>query len=120
MRAGAVPGKEGKIEKHLMQEIAAHAAHNRALKRDIEKLELEAKQIEDGIKQMLQRAGTRRAEGEGVSVVWSALKGRPSFDMPALREAARAAGLDLAPFETVGEPSDRLTIRLDKAVEAAA
>jgi hypothetical protein len=32
--------------------------------------------------------------------------------MPGLRAAAEAIGLDLARFEKVGDPSDRLVVRL--------
>jgi hypothetical protein len=32
--------------------------------------------------------------------------------MKGIREAAAAAGIDLAQFETVGDTTDRLTIRL--------
>jgi hypothetical protein len=47
-----------------------------------------------------------------VSVLWSAVKGRPSYDVPAIREAAAAAGIDLTKFERTGEPSDRLVIQV--------
>ena len=53
-----------------------------------------------------------RIAGDGVAVTWSSVKGRGSFDMKGIREAAAAAGIDLAQFETVGDPTDRLTIRL--------
>jgi hypothetical protein len=43
-------------------------------------------------------------------VTWSPVKGRPSWNFPALRSAAAAAGLDLQSFETVGEPTDRLVV----------
>ena len=46
------------------------------------------------------------------SIVWSAVKGRPSYDMPGIKAAAVAAGIDLQRYETVGEPSDRLTISI--------
>ena len=40
------------------------------------------------------------------------MKGRPSFDVKALRAAAIAAGVDVAQFETIGEPTDRLDVRV--------
>ena len=54
--------------------------------------------------------GVRRVAADGVSVIWSAIKGRPAYDMPAIRAAAAAAGIDLAEFETTGAPTDRLVI----------
>jgi len=44
--------------------------------------------------------------------VWSAVKGRPSYDMKAIHAAAVAAGINLAQFETTGQASDRLDIRI--------
>jgi len=43
-------------------------------------------------------------------ITWSNVKGRESYDMVALREAAEKIGLDITPFETVGQASDRMTI----------
>jgi len=54
----------------------------------------------------------RRVDSDGVRLIWSAVKGRPSYDMKAIREAAAAAGIDLAQFETTGQASDRLEIRV--------
>jgi hypothetical protein len=117
IRAGAVPAAENKLDRETLQEIAHLATESRRLKRQAEATELEARLLEDRIKEHLRRAGTRRAKGEGVSVTWSALKGRPSWNWPALRAAAQEVGLDLAPFEKTGDPSDRLDIRLDKPLE---
>jgi hypothetical protein len=56
--------------------------------------------------------GINRIAGNGVSVTWSSVKGRQSFDHKGIREAAAAAGVDLAQYETVGQPTDRLLIRI--------
>ena len=53
----------------------------------------------------------RRIDGDDITVTWSAVKGRPSYDMKGIREAAAKAGIDLAEYETMGDPSDRLVIR---------
>jgi hypothetical protein len=103
-----------------MQTVAVVAQRVVALERHAEQLTLQAKQCKESIKEVLKQAGTRRAEGLGVRVTWAALKGRPSWNMPALRAAAEEAGLDLAEFETTGEPSDRLTITLKEPAKAAA
>jgi hypothetical protein len=68
--------------------------------------------IENEIRERLRAKGLRRVDGDGVTVTWSPVKGRPSFDMKAIREAAEKLGLDLAEYERTGEPSDRLTIRV--------
>ena len=47
---------------------------------------------------------------DGIVVIWSPVKGRIAFDMPAIREAAEKLGLNIQQFETVGDPTDRLVI----------
>jgi hypothetical protein len=70
------------------------------------------RQLQHDIRERLRARGVSRIAGNGVAVTWSSVKGRGSFDMKGIREAAAAAGVDLAQFETVGDPTDRLTIRL--------
>ena len=74
----------------------------------------EAKQrsMKHEIKELLREAGLRKTSGYGISITWSPVKGRPSWDMKALREAASTLGLDIQKFETVGEPTDRLDIHV--------
>jgi hypothetical protein len=64
--------------------------------------------------------GFRRVVGDGVSVTWSPVRGRPAFDDKAIREAAARAGVDLAQYEVVGEPTDRLVIRVAEQSRSAA
>ena len=68
--------------------------------------------VEDEIKDRLRAKGVRHIVDNGISVTWSAVKGRPSFDEKGIREAAAEAGINLAEYETVGESSDRLVIRV--------
>jgi hypothetical protein len=70
------------------------------------------RQLQHDIRERLRARGVNRIAGNGVAVTWSSVKGRGSFDMKGIREAAAAAGIDLAQFETVGDSTDRLTIRL--------
>jgi hypothetical protein len=57
----------------------------------------------------------RHIAGDGVTVTLSAVKGRPAYDMKAIREAAVMAGIALIRFETTGEPSDRLVISINNS-----
>jgi hypothetical protein len=70
------------------------------------------REVEHEIKERLRAKGVRHVVGNGVSVTWSAVKGRPSFDEKGIREAAINAGINLAEYETVGDSSDRLVIRV--------
>lgn len=113
MRSSAVPAREaGDLDAKqyaLLVRLAKERAHHVAA---IEEIERNKREAEQGIKDILRDAETRRVDTPEVRVIWSALKGRPSWDWPKLRVAAAKAGLDLAPFETTGNPSDRLEIRL--------
>jgi hypothetical protein len=76
--------------------------------------------VEHDIRERLRFKGLRRVTGDGVTVTWSAVKGRPSYDDKRIREAAVEAGVDLAQYETAGEPTDRLVIRVAAQSRSAA
>ena len=62
------------------------------------------REVEHEIKARLRAKGVRHIVGNGVSVMWSAAKGRPSFDGKGILEAATKAGINIAEYETVGSP----------------
>ena len=95
-------------------------AKRKAVAAILEAAKADLHEIEHDIRERLRAKGARRVEGDGVSVVWSPVKGRPSYDMKGIREAAEKAGLDLAECETVGEPTDRLVIRVAGQSRSAA
>jgi uncharacterized protein (UPF0335 family) len=112
IRAGRVPGEQKRVSQETLDVIAVAASERRMVLSSIEQLELRRKELEELIKAAMANAGTRRIDSDVLRVVWSSLKGRPSWNMPALREAAERLGLDLGQFETVGDPSDRLTVTM--------
>jgi hypothetical protein len=120
MRAGQVPSRQEPVDDVAIGALMRLAGNRARYKANAEALELLTREAEEEIKQVLRDYGTRRVNAGGISISWSALKGRPSWDWPALRAAAEEAGLDLSEFETVGEPSDRLQIRLGAVVKEAA
>jgi hypothetical protein len=77
------------------------------------------RELEYTIRKRLRSRGRHQVAADGVSVMWSPVKGRPSYDIPAIRRAAAQAGIDLSQFETTSEPSDRLTITIRGAASAA-
>jgi hypothetical protein len=101
-------------------EIADMARAARGRRRIVEVATTDLREIEHEIRKRLRDKGLRRVEGYGVSVVWSPVKGRPSYDMQAIREAAANAGIDLTEYETVGDPTDRLVIRVAGQSRSAA
>jgi hypothetical protein len=121
MRAGQVPGSELKtIEAPILQKLMQLALWREKEIEIAEEAEVKARQVAEQIKEILRHYGTRRIDTPQLRIVWSSLKGRPSWDMPGLRAAAEAIGLDLSMFEKVGDPSDRLVIRLTGTQREAA
>jgi hypothetical protein len=92
-----------------MRELAV-AYKVRQAEVDAAEARLRASQYE--IKERLRTKQLRRVVGGDFTVTWSAVKGRPGTNVKALNAAATAAGVDVAEFETVGDPGDRLTISI--------
>jgi hypothetical protein len=96
----------------FVAEIAYLARTAKAHRREAEAATAAQRDVEHEIRERLRSRELRHVAGDGVSVTWSPVKGRPSFDMEGIREAAAAAGIDLARYEAVGEPTDRLVIQV--------
>jgi CRISPR/Cas system-associated exonuclease Cas4 (RecB family) len=120
MRAGQVPKQQEPVDEATVKRLALVAEDRAEFKAAVGRLEQQVRDCEQEIKDIMSACGTRRVNAGGISISWSALKGRPSWDWPGLRAAAEEAGLDLSEFETTGDPSDRLQIRLGAAVKEAA
>ena len=122
IRADAVPVKNGDdaVDELTADSIAALAVLAWSAKEESDRKAAEARQIQDEIKAMLISVKRRRLEHGGVRVIWSPLKGRPSYDDKAIRAAAAAAGVDIEKFSRVGDPSDRMEITRSRgAVDVA-
>jgi hypothetical protein len=70
------------------------------------------REVQNEIRERLRGKELRRIVSDKVCITWSPVKGRPSYDIPAIRAAAAAAGVDISRFETVGEGTDRLVVQL--------
>lgn len=77
------------------------------------------REIQSEIRDRLRAKGLRKVSGDGFSVTWSPVKGRPSYDNKRLREAASAAGIDVESFSAVGDPTDRLNITVTDRDQAS-
>lgn len=116
IRASIIPADSGDnaIDEAAASSIAELGLMARQAKEESDRKAKEARQIQDEIKAMLVSIKRRRLEHSGVRIVWSPLKGRPSYDDKAIREAAAAAGVDIEKFSRVGDPSDRMEITRTK------
>jgi hypothetical protein len=109
-----VPAKaKAEPDPQFVAEIADLAREAKTREAEAEAAELRFRETQHEIKERLRAKGFSRIVSDGISVLWSAVKGRQSFDNKAIREAAVAAGVDVSRFETVGDPTDRLVIRIN-------
>jgi hypothetical protein len=67
----------------------------------------EYRDLSDQIKTRLRDKGVRKIPG---LVSWSNIKGKATWDYDALKEAAKAKGIDISEFMKAGDPTDRLTL----------
>jgi hypothetical protein len=103
----------------LVAEISDMAKQLKVVENLLSSYEEDKRELQNEIKERMREKGLRRVVGDGVSVTWTAVKGRDSFDMAALRAAAAEIGLDIDQFSRPGEPGDRLTVTLKKKERAA-
>lgn len=104
----SVPEKQVAADPQFVAEMAdlARAAKEQEAARDAAETRL--RELQQDIRDRLRAKQVRKLPG---LLTWSSVKGRPSYDNKGIREAAIAAGVDVARFETVGEPTDRLVIQ---------
>lgn len=111
----SVPAAEIAADPQFAAEIADLARIAKAHEAERDAAEVLMRTAQEEMRNRLRAKGTRKVVGDGVKVIWSAVKGRPSYDNKRLREAAADAGVDVAQYSTVGEPTDRLLITLQPA-----
>jgi hypothetical protein len=112
MRAAVPTETAPEVIPEFAAEIVALAREAKRCEAELETATAALRATQHEIKERLTAGNVRRVVADGVSVLWSAVKGRPSYDMPAIREAAAAAGIDLTKHERTGDPSDRLVIQV--------
>ena len=103
----------------FVAELSDLAREAKERRRAVEKATIALREIEHEIRERLRAKSLRHVAGNGVSITWSPVKGRPSHDMQGIREAAEKAGVNLADYETVGDPTDRITVTIRDAAPAA-
>jgi len=104
----------------FVSEMIDRARAAKVQRQEVENATAKLRELEHEIRERLREHSLRQIASDGVAITWAPLKGRTSYDMKAIREAASKAGIDLAQFETVGEPTDRLTITIRASASAAA
>jgi len=105
----SVPESEAAADPQFVAEITDLCTEYRAAKDTVDAAESMVRATAEKIKERLRDKGVRKIKG---IVSWSPQKGRTSYDMVALREAATKKGIDVEEFSTVGEATDRLTVSI--------
>ena len=74
--------------------------------------EEERRGLQNAIKERLREKGQSKIVGDGISVSWTSVSGRESFDNAAIRKVLAKQGHDMDEFKREGQPGDRLTVTL--------
>jgi hypothetical protein len=101
-----------KLDPQVLAELEDLVREERKWASAADAAEAEQKALQHDIKEILRAQDLAIVKQGCIEVVWSAVVGRPSYDWPGIRAAARAVGLDLEKYTRVGEPTDRLTVKL--------
>lgn len=108
----SIPEREIAADPQFRAEMEDMCREHDHIRRQIDDLTVKLNTKKDDIKNRLREKGVRKIEGV---VNWFPVKARKSIKTTGLVEAAVAAGVDVTPFETIGEPSDQLRVTLKGA-----
>jgi CRISPR/Cas system-associated exonuclease Cas4 (RecB family) len=113
---GDVPSVDAKPEQdpQFVAQVKELAIAERTLDTKIDELDTRRRGLQEQIKELLRARKLRKIDAGDIKVTWSSVVGRPAYDMPGIKQAAAAAGIDIQKFERVGNPSDRLIIHVAK------
>jgi len=106
-RNAVPPDEAAAVDPQFAAEIADLCREKSALDLAAKEAERRAMEAQDKIRERLKSKGISRVPGV---VRWFTIKGRESYDDKAIREAARAAGVDVEKYATTGDPTSRLNI----------
>lgn len=103
----SVPESEAAAEPQFVAEMTDLCREYRTYTDQQKEIEVKAREVQHKIKERLKEKGIRKIPK---LVTWSPQKGRTSYDMVAIRDAAAAKGIDVETFSTVGDATDRLQV----------
>lgn len=112
----SVPSDDLPADPQFVAEISDLARSIKKLETVREQQDVQLREMQQQMRDRLRDKGVRKIPG---LVSWSSVKGRKSYDNKAIQAAAIAAGIDLTPFEKVGDQTDRLVINLPAPAESA-
>ena len=107
-----LPFQDAPVDEQFAAEIADMALALKSAERDCACDETRVRTLQNAIKDRLREKSVRKIPG---ILTWSNVKGRAGYDNKAIKEAAIAAGVDIAQFKTQGEPTDRLVIEISSS-----
>jgi CRISPR/Cas system-associated exonuclease Cas4 (RecB family) len=108
----AVPSRGKEPRPEFVTEAVGLARELKACEATAEEADTKVRAARLALTDRMRAENVTNIKADGVSISWSQVRGRQSFDNSGIRETAIAAGIDISRFETTGEPSDRLVIRL--------
>jgi hypothetical protein len=103
----SVPETEAAADPQFVAEMVDLCTEYRNAKDRVDAAESEVRAAAEKVKDRLREKKVRKIKGV---VSWSAMRGRVTYDMPSLLDAATKKGIDVEEFSTIGEASDRLQV----------
>ena len=105
---GAIPEDREPLGGNALAALKALVDEEQAARTEKDATARRLTDAQERIKDFLREHRTRKVEGDNWSVTYFPVKGRMSLD----KKAVEAAGIDLSPFETPGDPGERLAIKV--------
>lgn len=102
-----VPETNTAADPQFVAEMADMARRAKQLELTRDDADEALRETQQAIRDRLREKSVKKIPG---LINWSFVKGRTSYNDKAIREAAKAAGIDIEQYSTVGQATDRLTI----------
>lgn len=104
----SVPTDENiKVDPQFKNEISEASAAIAKLEKTVSSDTIQLRTLKQALKDRLREKKIHKIPGV---VSWSSVKPRKSYDNKAIMEAAKAAGVDIEQFKTIGDSTDRLVV----------
>lgn len=105
----SLPFAEEKVDDAFKEEMTDAAIMYRDYEATRDKYDMHMRRLADRIKTRLREKSVKKIPGV---LSWSSIKGRTSYDTTRMVEELSRRGVDCEQYQTIAEPSDRLTITL--------
>lgn len=120
LRSAVPPESKKSAPPQVVAELKELATLEREQAAIASSAEEEQRKLQLKIKDLLREKGLRGVKEPDIVVTWYPIRGRVTYDMNALREAAEKINFNIAPYEKIGDASDGLRITVGPTLKPTA